>query len=51
MPLEKHVYRIGDQKTDIVISGLGWITLVGAGQEMVVYAPKGVGVLVRPSLI
>lgn len=50
-PMEKHVYHIGKEKTDLVISGLGWITLMGAGQEITVYAPKGVGVLVRPSLI
>lgn len=49
--MEKHVYHIGKEKTDLVISGLGWITLMGAGQEITVYAPKGVGVLVRPSLI
>lgn len=51
MVMEKHVYRIGKEKTDVVISGLGWITLVGTGQEITVHAPKGVGVLVRPSLI
>ena len=51
MAMEKHVYRIGKEKTDVVISGLGWITLVGTGQEITVHAPKGVGVLVRPSLI
>ena len=51
MAMEKHVYRIGKEKTDVVISGLGWITLVGTGQEFTVHAPKGVGVLVRPSLI
>ncbi len=50
-PMEKHVYHIGNEKTDLVISGLGWITLMGAGQEIVIQAPKGVGVLVRPSLI
>lgn len=49
--MEKHVYHIGKEKTDLVISGLGWITLMGAGQQITVYAPKGVGVLVRPSLI
>ena len=49
--MEKHVYHIGKEKTDLVISGLGWITLMGAGQEITVYAPKGDGVLVRPSLI
>ena len=51
MPLEKHVYRIGKEKTDIVISGLGWITVAGTGQEIAVHAPKGVGVILRPSLI
>ena len=50
-PMEKHVYHIGNEKTDIVISGLGWITLTGTGQELHVYAPVGVGVFIRPSLI
>jgi len=50
-PMEKHVYHINNQKTDIVISGLGWLTLIGTGQEIHIHAPVGVGVFIRPSLI
>jgi len=49
--MEKHVYHIEQEKTDIVISGLGWITLIGNRQEVHIYAPIGVGVFKRPSLI
>ena len=49
--LKKHSFRIGYEKMDIVISGLGWITLMGTGQEVCIHAPAGVGVFVRPSLI
>jgi len=38
-------------KTDIVISGLGWITISGERTNVDVYAPKGIGVHARKSLI
>jgi len=49
-PLVRHEYSIKTAKTDIVISGLGWITVQKPG-VVAVYAPKGVDVLLRPSLI
>ncbi|MBC8079839.1 MAG: ribosome biogenesis GTPase YqeH [Gorillibacterium sp.] len=51
--LVKHPVHIPkDQKTDVLISGLGWITVNGTtGAELVVWAPKGVMLAVRPSLI
>ena len=51
MEMEKHTFHIGHEKTDLVISGLGWFTLSGTGQDINIYAPKGVGVMIRPSLI
>ena len=51
MQMEKSMFHIGHEKTDLVISGLGWFTLIGAGQDVTIYAPKGVGVFIRPSLI
>jgi len=44
-------FKIGQKKTDVVVSGLGWFTIPGANQEIVVHAPVGVGVFVRDSLI
>lgn len=51
MKMEKSTFHIGYEKTDLVISGLGWFTVVGTGQDITIYAPKGVGVFIRPSLI
>ena len=39
------------KKTDIVFSGLGWITVQHANVVVAAYAPKGVQVSIRPSLI
>jgi len=51
--LVKHPIRIPrGSKTDVLISGLGWIAVGGeAGAELVVWAPKGVKVAVRPALL
>lgn len=46
----RHEFSIKDEKTDIVISGLGWITVQQRG-VIAVHAPRGVDVLIRPSLI
>jgi 30S ribosome assembly GTPase len=49
----RHSIRIprGSQ-SDVYISGLGWIACNSdAGAELDVYAPKGIKVMVRPSLI
>lgn len=40
-----------DDKVDIVISGLGWITFIGNGQLIKILVPDGVGVSLRPALI
>lgn len=49
----KHQFRVGcDKDTDIFISGLGWIKYNGTSNALIdVHAPKGIKVLVRPSLI
>ena len=48
-PFVRHEFSIKNQKTDIVISGLGWITIQHPG-VVAVYVPKGVDVVLRPSL-
>lgn len=49
--LVRHEFRVKDAKTDIVFSGLGWITVQHPNVVVAAYAPKGVEVLLRPSLI
>ncbi|MCY8455278.1 ribosome biogenesis GTPase YqeH, partial [Bacillus spizizenii] len=46
-----HTFTIKDTKTDIVFSGLGWVTVHDADKKVTAYAPKGVHVFVRRSLI
>ncbi|WP_342537261.1 ribosome biogenesis GTPase YqeH [Sporosarcina sp. FSL K6-3508] len=50
-PLVRHEFSIKEAKTDVVISGLGWITIQHADVQVAVHAPKGVNVIIRPSLI
>lgn len=50
-PLVKTTYKIGPQPTDIVFSGLGWVTLKGNGAVVEVHVPQGVSVSVRKALI
>ncbi|MCF6138000.1 ribosome biogenesis GTPase YqeH [Pseudalkalibacillus berkeleyi] len=50
-PLVKHEFSIKEDKTDIVYSGLGWVTVAEAGTNVSAYAPKGVGVYIRNGLI
>jgi len=51
-PLVKHSFRVRlDKKKDIVISGLGWITIDGEDTNVDVYAPKGIGIHLRDALI
>lgn len=49
----RHEFRIGKGKrSDIFISGLGWIKLNSEdGATVAIHLPKGVKVMVRPSLI
>lgn len=49
--LIRHEFKLKDDKMDIVFSGLGWVTLKEQGAQIAAYAPKGVSVLLRPSLI
>ncbi|MBO1913823.1 ribosome biogenesis GTPase YqeH, partial [Microvirga sp. 3-52] len=49
-PFVRHEFSIKNSKTDIVISGLGWITLQRPG-VIAIHVPRGVDVVLRPSLI
>ncbi|MBV6733133.1 ribosome biogenesis GTPase YqeH [Priestia megaterium] len=49
--LVAHEFTIKNEKTDIVFSGLGWVTVNESSSKVVAHAPKGVGVFVRDSLI
>ncbi|MHA6260344.1 ribosome biogenesis GTPase YqeH [Sporosarcina sp. CAU 1771] len=50
-PLVRHEFSVKQAKTDIIISGLGWITVQHPNVVVAVYAPRGVNVILRPSLI
>lgn len=50
-PLVKHEFTIKEEKTDVVISGLGWVTINEPGIRVAAYAPRGVGISLRKSLI
>ncbi|MGN7468556.1 ribosome biogenesis GTPase YqeH [Brevibacillus sp. SAFN-007a] len=53
-PFVKHTFKVKQSQipTDIVISGLGWVTLQGKHEaNVVVHAPKGVSVGMRRGLI
>ncbi|MCD8511102.1 MAG: ribosome biogenesis GTPase YqeH [Bacillus sp. (in: Bacteria)] len=49
-PLVKKEWKFSKDKQDIVISGLGWITVHGSGATVRVHVPKGVHVSVRESI-
>jgi ribosome biogenesis GTPase YqeH len=49
--LVKQEFFIKEAKTDIVFSGLGWITVNDPGAKVIAYVPKGVQALIRKSLI
>ncbi|MFA9558814.1 ribosome biogenesis GTPase YqeH [Evansella sp. AB-rgal1] len=44
-------WKLKKEKQDIVISGLGWVTIHGEGATIRTYAPKGVHVSVRSSIL
>ncbi|EIT85248.1 GTPase YqeH [Fictibacillus macauensis ZFHKF-1] len=50
-PLKRYEFMIKEKDTDIVFSGLGWISVKEAGAKVAAYAPEGVAVTLRPSLI
>ncbi len=49
--LVPHEFTIHEGKTDVVFSGLGWVTVNNPGKKIVAFAPKGVNVTLRKSLI
>ncbi|ADU29830.1 ribosome biogenesis GTPase YqeH [Evansella cellulosilytica] len=48
--LVKKEWKLTEEKQDIVISGLGWVTVHGKGAQIRTFAPKGVHVSIRPSI-
>ncbi|WP_374978558.1 ribosome biogenesis GTPase YqeH [Mesobacillus zeae] len=49
--LVRHEFTIKQAKTDVVFSGLGWVTVNDPGTIIAAHVPKGVQVLLRKSLI
>ncbi|MDX8045900.1 ribosome biogenesis GTPase YqeH [Gracilibacillus sp. S3-1-1] len=49
--LVKQTVKIPNEKTDIVIPGLGWITVAEGGITVSIHVPKGVQISLRPALI
>jgi len=49
--LVRHEFTIKEAKTDVVFSGLGWVTVNDAGAKIAAHVPKGVHVMLRRSLI
>ncbi|WP_226583215.1 ribosome biogenesis GTPase YqeH [Halobacillus litoralis] len=50
-PLKAQTLKIKDDKTDIVFSGLGWVTIPEGGITVTAHVPEGVKVSLRESLI
>lgn len=50
-PFVCHEFSVRGPKTDVVFSGLGWVTVVGEKGAIRAYAPEGVGVSIREPLI
>ncbi|MCQ2008473.1 ribosome biogenesis GTPase YqeH [Sporolactobacillus sp. STSJ-5] len=49
--MTRYDFRTDDFDSDVVFSGLGWITIKGKGARVSAYAPKGIGVSLRESVI
>ncbi|WP_194840774.1 ribosome biogenesis GTPase YqeH [Filobacillus milosensis] len=49
--MEKETFRIKGGKTDVVFSGLGWITVPEGEITINAYVPKGVRVILREAII
>jgi len=49
--LVRHEFTIKEAKTDVVFSGLGWVTVNDVGAIIAAFVPKGVHVMLRRSLI
>ncbi|SDI34948.1 ribosome biogenesis GTPase YqeH [Natribacillus halophilus] len=50
-PFKRQSFHIQQDKTDIVIPGLGWITVGNAGAKIDIYAPEHVEVITREAII
>ncbi|MCK0471630.1 ribosome biogenesis GTPase YqeH [Halalkalibacter sp. APA_J-10(15)] len=50
-PLVKSTFLVREEKMDIVFSGLGWVTVHGQNLRIEAYAPEGVNVSIRESII
>ncbi|WP_235817549.1 MULTISPECIES: ribosome biogenesis GTPase YqeH [Gracilibacillus] len=50
-PLVAQTIKIPREKTDIVIPGLGWLTVTEGGITVTVHVPKGNQITLRPALI
>ena len=48
---EENIYVLPNKKVDIVISGLGWISVNGKGQTIKVRVPRGILVIIRDAMI
>ncbi|MFC0299798.1 ribosome biogenesis GTPase YqeH [Virgibacillus soli] len=49
--LEKQTFKLKSGKTDVVFSGLGWVSVSGDNMTVNVYSPKGIPVTIRKALI
>ncbi|MDQ0218227.1 ribosome biogenesis GTPase YqeH [Peribacillus cavernae] len=49
--LVRREFTIKEGKTDVVFSGLGWVTVNEPGAKIAAYVPKGVNIMIRKSLI
>lgn len=49
--MHREDFRSSDDDADLVVSGLGWITVKGSGARLSVVAPDGIGLSIRPSII
>lgn len=49
--LVRQDFSIDDEESDIVFSGLGWVSVKGVGATVRAYAPKGIHIIKRPSII
>lgn len=46
-----HTFKVPAEKTDVVIPGLGWITISEGNTTITIHAPKGIQIVLRPALI
>lgn len=49
--LTENSFRIGEEKTDIVFPGLGWVSVAGGNVTVAAHSPKGVAVSLRRALL